>query len=236
LGLVGFRRATRRSNLLEEVLRSERRLIQDASHALRNPLTVCRWQLELLRDDPEEGRETIALVRDELERIERMVDDLALLVDAEEPGFLRREQIDLELLGHELVAQASAIAKRDWKLDRAEGTMLADRHRITEAVMKLAHNALQHTEGQDTVAIGACVSDDEARLWVRDKGSGISVDDQARILNRFTRGTGAHRRYRGGGLGLAVVSVIAEAHGGRVELQSRVGEGSTFTIVVPVER
>jgi signal transduction histidine kinase len=68
---------------------------------------------------------------------------------------------------------------------------------------------------------------------VRDTGTGIAVPDQALIFERFKRGAGAHRRYRGGGLGLAIVRAIAEAHGGRVELESRLGEGSTFAIVLP---
>jgi signal transduction histidine kinase len=71
------------------------------------------------------------------------------------------------------------------------------------------------------------------RVWVRDTGHGIAVSDQSRIFDRFTRGRDAHRRYRGGGLGLAIVQAIAEAHGGRVDLESRLGEGSTFAIVVP---
>ena len=207
-------------------------MIKDASHALRNPITVCRWQLELLGDEREERREAIALVREELERIERVLDDLGVLVEAEEPDFLRPEHIDLELFAHELVAEASAMAERDWRLDRAEGSMLGDGHLLSEAVMKLAHTAVQHTDRQDVIAIGACLDDDEARVWVRDTGPGISVADRERIL-RFARGTGGPPRYRGGGLGLAVVSVIAEAHGGHVELESRLGEGSTFTIVIP---
>jgi two-component system, OmpR family, sensor kinase len=217
----------------EGVSENERQLLLDASHALRNPLTVCRWQLELIGDNPEERRETVALVREELERMERLLDDVGLLVEADEPGFLQWEQVDLELLAHEVVATASAIAERDWSLDQAEGAVLADGHRLGEAVMKLVENAVRHTDREDVIAIGASRTTDEARLWVRDTGTGISADDQARILDSFTRGTGAHRRYRGGGLGLAVASAIAEAHGGRVELESRVGEGSTFTIVLP---
>jgi signal transduction histidine kinase len=164
--------------------------------------------------------------------MERILDDLGVLAEAEEPDFLHPEHIDLELFAHELVAEASAIAERDWWLEQAEGSMLGDGHRLSEAVMKLVHTAVQHTDPQDVVAIGACLDDDEARFWVRDTGRGISVADQERIL-RFARGTGAHSRDRGGGLGLAVVSVIVEAHGGHVELDSRLGEGSTFTIVIP---
>jgi signal transduction histidine kinase len=99
--------------------------------------------------------------------------------------------------------------------------------------MNLAHNAVQHTEEDDAIAIGTAVNDGEVRISVRDTGTGISVSDQARIFDRFTRGSDAHIRYRGGGLGLAIVKAVAEAHGGRVGLESRLGEGSTFTMVVP---
>jgi signal transduction histidine kinase len=117
--------------------------------------------------------------------------------------------------------------------EAATGTFFADRHRLTEAVMNLAHNAVQHTAPADTIAIGASLNGDQVRIWVRDTGEGISVPDQEVIFDRFTRGTDAHRRYPGGGLGLAIVKAVAEAHGGHVELESRRGEGATFTILVP---
>jgi two-component system, OmpR family, sensor kinase len=220
---------------LESVFKSQRDFVQDASHELRDPLTICRGHLELLGDDPEERRATTALVLDELDRIGRIVDDLQLLAEAEHPDFLRREWVDLELLTNELVAKVTALAPRRWGLDRvATGTVFADRQRLTEAVMNLAHNAVQHTVAHDSVAIGSAIEGNEARIWVRDTGSGISVEDQERIFERFKRGSDAHRRYRGGGLGLAIVKTVAEAHGGRVELESRLGEGSLFTVVFPV--
>jgi signal transduction histidine kinase len=110
---------------------------------------------------------------------------------------------------------------------------LVDRHRLTESVMNLVHNAVQHTVGHDTIAIGSSVADGEIRLWVRDTGFGIAESDQARVFDRFRRGRSAHRRYRGSGLGLAIVRTIAEAHGGHIELISKLGEGSTFTMVLP---
>jgi signal transduction histidine kinase len=220
---------------LESVFQSQREFIQDASHELRDPLTICRGHLELLGDDPEERRATTALVLDELDRIGRIVDDLQLLAEAEHPDFLRREWIDLELLTHELLAKATAMAPRRWGLDGIGSRMvLADRQRLTEAVMNLAHNAVQHTVSHDSIAIGTSANGGEVRIWVRDTGSGISSEDQEVIFERFKRGSDAHRRYRGGGLGLAIVKTVAEAHGGRLELDSRLGEGSTFTMVIPV--
>jgi two-component system, OmpR family, sensor kinase len=220
---------------LESVFQSQREFVQDASHELRDPLTICRGHLELLGDDPEERRATTALVLDELDRIGRIVDDLQLLAEAEHPDFLRREWIDLELLTHELLAKATALAPRRWGLDGIGSRMvMADRQRLTEAVMNLGHNAVQHTVSHDSIAIGSAVVGNDVRIWVRDTGSGISSEDQQVIFERFKRGSDAHRRYRGGGLGLAIVKTVAEAHGGHVELDSRLGEGSTFTMVIPV--
>jgi two-component system, OmpR family, sensor kinase len=221
---------------LEAVFRSQREFVRDANHELRDPLTIIRGHLELMSmdDDPEERQRTIKIVLDELDRIGRIVGDLQLLAEADQPGFLDLEWIDAELFSHELVSKATALAARRWELDQAAvGNFFADRHRLTEAVLNLAHNAVQHTEPEDTVAIGASLNEDVVRIWVRDTGAGVSVSDQEIIFNRFTRGTDAHRRYAGGGLGLALVKAIAEAHGGHVELESRLGEGSTFTMVVP---
>jgi signal transduction histidine kinase len=219
---------------LETVFRSQREFVQDASHELRDPLTICRGHLELLGEDPEERREAVAIVLDELDRMGRIVDDLQVLAEAGQPDFLQPDWTDLGMFTDELASKASALAPRDWSLDgAAEGAFFADRHRLTEAVMNLAHNAVQATLEHDTIAIGTSLDGDEARIWVRDTGSGIPASDQERIFDRFTRGRTAHTRYRGGGLGLAIVKAIAEAHGGRVELDSRLGEGSTFTIAVP---
>jgi two-component system OmpR family sensor kinase len=219
---------------LEGVFRSQREFVQDASHELRDPLTICRGHLELLGDDPEERREAVSIVLDELDRMGRIVDDLQVLAEADQPDFLQPDWVDAGIFTDELAAKASSLAVRDWMLDRsAEGAFFGDRHRITEAVMNLAHNAVQHTLDGDAVAIGTAMDGDELRISVRDTGTGIPVSDQQRIFERFTRGRTSHNRYRGGGLGLAIVKAIAEAHGGRVDLDSRLGEGSTFTIVIP---
>jgi two-component system, OmpR family, sensor kinase len=219
---------------LEAVFESQREFVQDANHELRDPLTIVRAHLQLMDDDPEERRRSIELALDELDRMGTIVGDLKVLAEAEQPGFLRREWIDLADFTRELASKGRALASRHWPIDSEGGAaFFADRYRLTEAVMNLAHNAVQHTDDSDTIAVGTSVSENEVQLWVRDTGTGIPMSDQARIFDRFTRGTGTHSRYPGSGLGLAIVKAIAEAHGGRVEVESRLGEGSTFTIVVP---
>ncbi|HZB79385.1 MAG TPA: HAMP domain-containing sensor histidine kinase [Actinomycetota bacterium] len=209
--------------------------VEDASRALRDPLTICVGYLERLReDDPDERHKTVALVVQELGRMARLVDDLEVLSQAEQPDFLQRETIDLAAFTGELSEDARALGPRHWAVDRAgEGSIVADRERLTVAMMNLADNAVQHTVVDETIALGSSQIGDEVRLWVRDAGRGVSPSDEPHIFERFARGEGAHRRYRGGGLGLAVVKVVAEAHGGYVAMESRLEEGATFTIVIP---
>jgi two-component system OmpR family sensor kinase len=214
--------------------RDQQAFVHDASHALRDPLTICRGHLELFGDDPDEQRRTVALVMAELDRMGRMIDDLELLAEASEPDFLQPDWIEVALFTHELVAKADALAPRRWTLDHAaEGTVLADERALIVAVMNLAENAVNHTRSGETIGIGTMLNESELRMWVRDTGCGISVSEQPRIFERFTRGANAHRHHRGGGLGLPVVKAIAEAHHGRVEFESGRGKGSTFTIVLP---
>ena len=98
--------------------------------------------------------------------------------------------------------------------------------------MQLAENAVRHTAPGDTIGLGTSANGREARLWVRDTGPGVAPDLQARVFERFARGRGTPRG-TSSGVGLSIVRAIAEAHGGRVELRSQPGRGSTFTIVVP---
>lgn len=218
---------------LEAAFVGQRRFVDDAGHELKTPITIVRGHLELLSDDPEDRRETVALVTDELDRMSRIVNDLLLIAKAEQPDFLRPEPIDVEVLTGDLYEKLAAIAVRDWRVDSVgRGTILADRQRLTQAVVQLAENATKHTDEGEIVALGTFVADGEARIWVRDTGLGIPSGEQARIFGRFARGS-AGRRTDGAGLGLSIVDAIARAHGGRIELSSRPGAGATFTLVFP---
>ena len=222
---------------LEQAFASQKDFISDAGHELRTPITIIRGHLELMGDDPAERRETVALVSDELERMSRFVDDLLLLAKARRPDFLQPEALDLDDFARELCLKAQALAPRDWQLDakRAAGRVVADRQRLTQAVMNLATNATRHTDPDDPIEIGAELKAGEARLWVRDSGPGVPAGERERIFERFAQSDGERSRADGAGLGLAIVRVIAEAHGGRVELETIEGVGSRFTVTIPEE-
>jgi two-component system OmpR family sensor kinase len=219
---------------LEAAFASQRAFVSDASHELRTPITIVRGHLELMSDDPAERRETVALVMDELDRMSRFVDDLLLLAKAERDDFLRVTELELGALTDELLEKAQGLGVREWRLEsRGEALIVADRQRLTQAMMGLAQNAVQHTAEGEPIWLGTAANHREVRLWVRDEGPGIAADDQQRIFDRFARASDSRRRSEGAGLGLAIVRAIAEAHGGRVRLSSRPGAGATFTLVLP---
>jgi signal transduction histidine kinase len=221
---------------LERAFASQRRFLDDAGHELRTPLTIVRGHLELLEEDPAERRETLALVVDELDRMGRIVGDLLLLAKREQPDFLDLAAVEVGALTEELHAKATALAPRDWVLERVgRGVIVADRQRLTQAVVQLAQNAVRYSDDHQPITLGSAVADGEASFWVRDLGPGIPLEEHRDVFERFRRGSGS-RRSEAAGLGLAIVKAIAEAHHGRVELASRPGAGATFTIVVPVDQ
>ncbi|NJR16685.1 MAG: HAMP domain-containing histidine kinase [Calothrix sp. CSU_2_0] len=221
---------------LEASFATQRNFVNDAGHELRTPITIIRGHLELMGDDPEEQQETIAVVMDELDRMNRFVDDLLLLAKSERPDFLLFETVNLTAFTEELFTKVKALAVRKWKLAGfGKGNVIIDRQRVTQTVINLAQNATQYTSESDTITIGSSISTGKVRFWVSDTGEGIATSEQKRIFERFARTTSIRRRSEGAGLGLSIAKVIIEAHHGQIYLKSELGTGSTFTIVLPVE-
>jgi two-component system OmpR family sensor kinase len=219
---------------LESAFATQRAFLDDAGHELRTPITVITGQLELLQDDPEQRRQTMSLVMDELDRMGRIVNDLLLLAKAQQPDLLQFDTVDVAPLTEEILSKAQSLSDRTWRLEAVgRGVIVADRQRLTEAVMQLADNGVKHAS-QGALILGSSVAGGLARFWVRDAGPGIAPEEQERIFGRFSRGRSNRRE--GAGLGLAIVRAIAEAHHGGVEIRSVFGEGSTFTISVPVDQ
>ena len=212
----------------------QRAFVDDAGHELRTPITIVRGHLELMGGEPEEQRATIELVTEELDRMARIVDDLLLLAKAEHPDFVQASSVEIADLTADLLAKARALGDRRWRLDAsAVGLVHADRQRLTQAVLNLARNAVEHTAVGAEIGLGSSSADGEVRLWVRDTGPGVDLVDRDQIFERFARGRAGRRRSDGAGLGLAIVRSVTDGHFGRVELDSEPGQGATFTIVLP---
>jgi signal transduction histidine kinase len=220
---------------LERAFAAQRSFVDDAGHELRTPITIIRGQLEVLSDDPDQRAHAIDLVTGELDRMSRMVNDLLLLAKAQQPRFLEFDLVDVGSLTREVHEKASALGERRWRLDAvADGTLVGDRQRLAQGLIQLAQNAVDHTDVGDEVALGSRIDDGLARFWVRDNGPGIPPEMRERIFDRFSR-VGS-RRSDGAGLGLAIVRTIAEGHRGRAWVETDTGEGTTFTIEIPVNQ
>ncbi|MEJ8280462.1 sensor histidine kinase [Pseudonocardia spirodelae] len=213
---------------------SQRRFVDDAGHELRTPITIVRGHLGVLdATDPADVRETVALVDDELERMNRLVSEMLALTRAEQPSLLRLETVDTAALTRELFDKLTGLADRDWRLESVAAVRVRmDPQRITQAVVALADNATRFTGAGDRIALGSEVAGDRLRIWVADSGPGVAPEDRRRVFRRFARGEDAPRS-DGAGLGLSIVDAIATTHGGRVLLESTPGHGATFTLDLP---
>ena len=217
---------------LERAFADQRQLLDDASHELRTPLAIMRTNLELIEPrDPEEVERTQRDLLDEVDMMSRLVDDLVTLAKSDRPEFVLFEEVDLDDLTRTTFARASALGDRDWQLEAvAQGSVVVDPQRLTQAWLQLAANAVKFSPEGSQVSLGTAIVGAELHLWVRDQGIGIAVEDQARVMDRFSR---VDPEAEGAGLGLPIASAIAVAHGGRLVLDSTPGEGSAFALIIP---
>ncbi len=221
---------------LNGALSSQRQLLDDVGHELRTPVTIVRGHLELMDpSDAEDVRATRTLALDELDRMGRLVNDLLTLAKAERTDFIQPEPCDVGRLTDETLEKARGLAPRRWRLDDlADTEAVLDPQRIAQAWLQLASNAVRYSPDDTPIALGSAVRGHQLWLWVRDQGIGIAPDQHERVLRRFGRGPNAGVRTDGTGLGLAIVNTIATGHGGRVDIDSVPGEGSTISLVLPL--
>lgn len=234
---------------LESGFENQRRFVHDASHELRTPMTIIRGYLELLRaGDPADVDQTRELLLDELDRMQELVDDLLILARSGRPDFISPDWIETDEFLVAVMNRVKVLGERRWLLDAKPGGLVhADRRRLTQAVEQLAANAVKHTSEADRISVGAAWAENDdggaqqgarpglaknLEIWVADTGAGIPAEDHQRIFERFGKGRNAAGT-EGSGLGLSIVKAIAEAHGGTVRLESEVGKGSRFVLVIP---
>ncbi len=222
---------------LERAFGSQRELLDDVGHELRTPLTVVRGHLELVDPaDEADVRATQSLALDELDRMQRLVDDLVTLATADRPDFVRPAPVDIGRLTDDVQDKARGLGERRFVVvARADVTAAVDAQRITQAWLQLLANAVRFSSPGSTVRLGSEVAGGRLLLWVRDEGPGVPREEEERIFERFHRGQ-ADRIQHGAGLGLPIVAAIAAAHGGRVFLEHPppgAGSGVVFVLDLP---
>ena len=228
---------------LETSFVSLRRFTADASHELRTPLAVIRADVERAMTTPQNSHEQAIALEEALQEVSRMtglVESLLTLARADEGRFnLAREPVPLEPLIRDVAETASILGEEPGisvRLRTIEPvTVSGDPVRLRQLFLNLATNAIKYTARNGTVEIGLEARHDEAIVTVKDDGIGIAAADLPFIFDRFWRVDRARSRTEGAGvgLGLAICYWIAQAHDGRIDVSSRLGRGSTFTIVLP---
>ncbi len=228
---------------LEDSFERMRRFTADASHELRTPLTVMRsvGEVELQKNgDAPSCREAIAGMLEEVDRLTRLVDSLMTLSRADSGAVsVHREPTELNTLALEVIDCLQVLAEekgQELVLDAKEPVSArVDPATLRQALTNLVDNAVKYTTPQGNIRVGVRRTPSGAAvIEVTDSGPGIPKEHQTRIFDRFYRvDKGRSREMGGAGLGLAIARWAAEANGGRIEVQSEEGKGSTFRIVLP---
>lgn len=217
---------------LDGTLDSQRQLLSDVGHELKTPITIVRGHLEVMdAEDAADARATRDLAVDELERMGRLVQDLAASAALHGPSPVQPEPVDLADLMQQIARKANGLAGAHVQLGPvSDGVATLDPARITQAMLQLAQNAVTHGGGQ--IEMGTRTEGTSLQLWVRDHGPGVPESERAMIFERFSRApSSAH--HQGSGLGLHIVQVIARAHSGEVFVADAVGGGACFVISLP---
>lgn len=224
---------------VENAMVSQRQLLDDVGHELRTPVTIIQGHLELMdANDPVDVDQSRDIALAELDRMSLLINDLVTLATSNSVDFVQPVPTNIGTLLDDLLDRARPLGERAWRIGhRVEAVANVDPQRITQAMLQLCSNAVKFSADGSTITMGTNVThgtneESVLRLWVRDEGVGIGAEDQSRIFERFGRGRNS-KRTEGSGLGLNIVSAIAEAHHGSVGVSSDVGVGSTFVIEIP---
>lgn len=218
-----------------------RDFVANVSHELRTPLASIRAMTETLQDgalqDPSVAYHFLATINNEAQRLTRISEDLLILSQAEsrqpeKTRFLLAGMIDEAVVRFQPQAEKAGIQLTSDIPAALE--VFANHDQIEQVLVNLIDNALKYTPAGGTACITAENQAQQVAIHVSDTGIGIMPQDLPRIFERFYRVDKARSRQSGGtGLGLSIVKHIIEAHGGQVTVQSRYGQGSTFTFTLP---
>lgn len=228
---------------IDGTLERQRRFTADASHELRTPLAALTTEIDLALDRPrsnEEYRATLASLAEDTARLNALVTELLTLarVDAGQER-LTREPVALADVIESVVESLAPLALRRGVALAASDVqplgVYGDQTRLTELLVNLVDNGLKYTEPGGTVTVSLEERAGMAELRVRDTGRGIPAQDLPHVFDRFYRVDSGRTRAEGGtGLGLAIARWIAQAHGGEISVESRLGEGSSFIVRLPM--
>jgi len=234
-----------RNEALEEADRLKTAFVSNMSYELRTPLTSIAGFAEMMSagyagDLPPMASEYVTAILDSVVRLSALIDNVLDLTQSDTGGLLlAEEEVDLADLCAELADDTRRLAERQGvelavQTKASVGLITGDRRRLSQAVANVLRNAIAYTDKGGRVLLRAEGGRDAARIIVSDNGRGIAAGDQARVFDRFQRTVeGRGEDQASLGLGLPLARQFIEAHGGTIQLQSKLGEGTTITIRLP---
>lgn len=228
---------------IENAYNKQNQFVSDASHELRTPISVIQGYARMLerwgKEDPEVLQESIEAIRNESDNMKELVDKLLFIArNDKDTLILTKEKFSLSEMMEELVKETRMVDEQH----TIEGVVEqgievnGDRNRIKQAMRIFVDNAQKYTEPGKAISIGLKREGNTAILSVKDAGCGISAKDLQNVFDRFFRADESRDRNNGGhGLGLSIAKIIVLRHGGKINVRSKVGEGSIFSIILDVE-
>jgi signal transduction histidine kinase len=227
---------------LEAGFESQKQFIQDASHELRTPIATAKTNIEVIemakKVTASDYKHLMKVLKQSLERMTQLSDQLLLLADASQER-ANWQAVDIKSIISEVAAEVSArttMAGIKLELEPASDEMMVkgDSLRLKQAIFNVVDNAIKYNRPGSIVKISTRAEKSRLVVQVQDSGIGISPADQPYIFDRFYRVDKSRTRSQGGsGLGLAIVKKIVEDYGGTISVESSLGEGSTFRIILP---
>ena len=232
------------NNLSQSIKEQEnirKRLTGDISHELKTPLTNIQSHLEAMIDgiwEPTEER--LLSVKEEAERLSSLVSDMQKLNKYDEASIkLKKDNVNISDIICFVIFQFSNLAKsKNIKIEyeKKNINLYCDKDKITQALVNILSNAIRYSNEGSTIFIEERLKDNKVIISIEDQGIGISEEDLKYVFERFYRADKSRTRATGGtGIGLTIVKSIVSSHGGEVKLESKLGEGSKFTIILPKE-
>lgn len=226
---------------LEYLFNRQKRFMADVSHELRTPLTVIKGNVGLLRMMKEPDEESLTSIEMEVDRLTRLVGDLLLLAQAEAGKLeMSLDAVELDTLVMEVLQQAKILAGNRVTLKLTEIDQIqvtGDRDRLKQVFINLVANAVKFTPPGGQVLVAIKKSGSQSQIVIADSGPGIDPKDLPHIFERFYRGDKARTRTSDGssyGLGLSIAYWIIKNHGGRIDVKSKEGVGTTFSVWLPL--
>jgi signal transduction histidine kinase len=225
---------------LERIFKIQRQFLADVSHELRTPLTVIKGNIGLMRLMREFDQEALDSVESEVDRLTRLVGDLLIVTQAETGRLpLVMEPVEIDDLLFEVFEQMKVLSagKHEIRILNIEPSIVAgDRDRLKQVFLNLGVNAIKYTPAGKRIWLDLAVSGDWVQVKFSDEGRGIPKAEVGRLFDRFYRGDKSRKRddKNGGfGLGLPIAYWIVRSHGGRIDVETEVDKGTTFTVWLP---